>query len=73
MEPRRPTKGGQSRGSHREVRVYVDGVLERRSILLGRLGATVDSFPVIAAVGRSFVGGPRKWDRFGRCPNKLNL
>ena len=42
-------------GTNREVRVYVDGVLEGRSILLGRLGATVDSFPVIAAVGTEVV------------------
>lgn len=37
-------------GVNKEVRVYVDGVLSGRSILLGRLGATVGWVPVAATV-----------------------
>ena len=37
-------------GTNDEVRVYVDGVLEGRSIRLGRLGATVNTFPVVARI-----------------------
>jgi hypothetical protein len=42
-------------GAHTEVRVYVDGLLEGRSIQLGRLGATVNTFPVVAVVGPRLV------------------
>ena len=37
-------------GTNEEVRVYVEDVLEGRSIRLGRLGATVNTFPVVARV-----------------------
>lgn len=50
-------------GSNKEVRVYVNGALEGRSILLGRLGATVDTFPLVAAVGPGVVMTvtPARW------------
>ena len=42
-------------GRSDELRVYVDGLLEGQSILLGRLGATVNTFPLVAAVGPELV------------------
>ena len=39
-------------GTNKEARVYVDGLLEGRSVLLGRLGATVNTFPAIARIAR---------------------
>lgn len=42
-------------GTNNEVRVYVDGVLEGRSILLGRLGGTVNTFPVVASIGEGMA------------------
>ena len=37
-------------GTNKELRVYVDGVLEGRSILLGRLGGNVNTYPVVALI-----------------------
>lgn len=50
-------------GINREVRVYVDGVLEGRGVLLGRLGATVNTFPLAAAIGAEaiMVVTPCRW------------
>jgi hypothetical protein len=42
-------------GTNKEVRVYVDGVLEGRGILLGRLGGTVNTYPVVAAFGADMM------------------
>ena len=42
-------------GTNDEVRVYVDGVLSGRSILLGRLGAGVNGFPLKAMVGPRLI------------------
>ena len=55
-------------GTNGEVRVYVDDVLEGRSIRLGRLGGSVNSFPAVAAVGPTFVltVEPVLWTTFAR-------
>ena len=42
-------------GLNKELRVYVAGALEGRSILLGRLGGTVNTFPVVATIGPDAV------------------
>ena len=42
-------------GTNAEIRVYVDGMLEGRSIRLGRLGATVNTFPLVATIGPDAV------------------
>lgn len=57
--------GGPS-GTSEEVRVHVDGVLEGRSIRLGRLGGTVNTFPVIARVDGETVMTvtPVRWTSF---------
>ncbi len=53
-------------GVNNEVRVYVDGVLNGRSILLGRLGASVMWSPVAASVrpGLSLIVTPVRFTRF---------
>lgn len=57
---------GSPGGGNREVRIYVDQLLEGRSILLGRLGATVNNFPAVAAIGKDLVVTvePVHWNRF---------
>ena len=53
-------------GVNKEVRVYVDGVLSGRSIMLGRLGASVMWSPVVASVrpGLSLIVTPVRFTRF---------
>lgn len=53
-------------GVNQEVRVYIDGVLSGRSILLGRLGATVGWVPVAATVrpGLGLIVTPVRFTRF---------
>jgi hypothetical protein len=50
-------------GTNMEVRVYVDGVLKGRSILLGRLGGTINTFPVLATIspGVMMTVTPLRW------------
>jgi hypothetical protein len=42
-------------GINKEIRIYVDGVLNGRSHMLGRLGASVMWSPVVASVGPDLV------------------
>lgn len=53
-------------GINREVRIYVDGVLQGRAHNLGRLGGSVNTFPVVARLDRELVVTvePVRWDTF---------
>jgi hypothetical protein len=53
-------------GVNKEIRVYVAGVLNGRSILLGRLGASVMWSPLVASVGPrlTLIVTPVRFTRF---------
>ncbi len=60
-------------GSNDEIQVFVDGILEGRSIKLGRLGATVNTFPLVARVNAATAMTINGSTPYSRAHSSVNL